>query len=84
MGVVWTVFSHLSYLSSSLSLGDGPIFTEILSQKAVKAQTTNRQLMLSVQSCTFVAMYTAFIYYIGLVMKKNYRVTLTGMYTAFM
>ena len=37
MGVVWTFFSHLSFLSSfSLSLGDGPIWTEILSQRAVK------------------------------------------------
>ena len=33
-------YSHLSFLSSfSLSLGDGPIQTEILSQKAVKPQT---------------------------------------------
>ena len=32
-------YSHLSFLSSfSLSLGDGPILAEILSQRAVKPQ----------------------------------------------
>ena len=48
-GVVWTflrgcldIFTHLSFLSSfSLSLGDGPILTESLSQRAVKPKTTN-------------------------------------------
>ena len=36
-------FSHLSFLSSySFSLGDGPIKTEILSQRAVKPKTTNQ------------------------------------------
>ena len=36
-------FSHLSLLFSfSLSLGDGPIETEILSQRAVKPKTTNQ------------------------------------------
>ena len=35
--------SHLSFLSSfSLSLGDGPIWTEILSQRAVKPRATNQ------------------------------------------
>ena len=33
-------YSNLSFLSSfSLSLGDGPIYTEILSQRAVKPKT---------------------------------------------
>ena len=42
-GVVWTFFSSiLSPLSLSLSFGDGPIYTEILSQKAVKPKTTNQ------------------------------------------
>ena len=43
MGVVWTFFS-LVYLFSfhSHSLGDGPIETEIMSQRAVKPQTTNQ------------------------------------------
>ena len=42
MVVVWTFF-HSSFLSSfSLSLGDGPTETEILSQKAVKPKTTNQ------------------------------------------
>ena len=37
------VFSHLSLLFSfSLCLGDGPIQTEILSQRAVKPKTTNQ------------------------------------------
>ena len=42
-GVVCTFFS-LVYLFSfvSLSLGDGPIQTEILSQRAVKPKTTNQ------------------------------------------
>ena len=35
-GLFGHVFSHLSFLFSfSLSLGDGPIWTEILSQRAV-------------------------------------------------
>ena len=43
----WGLFGHfysrLSVLSSfSLSLGDGPIKTEILSQRAVKPKTTNQ------------------------------------------
>ena len=43
VGVVWTFYSHLSFLSSfSLSLGDGPIKTEILSQRAVEPKTTNQ------------------------------------------
>ena len=40
MGLFGHFFSHLSFLFSfSLSLGDGPIKTEILSQRAVKAKT---------------------------------------------
>ena len=36
-------FSRLSFLSSfSISLGDGPIQTEILSKRAVKPKTTNQ------------------------------------------
>ena len=36
-------YSHLSFLSSfSLSLGDGPIYTEILSKRAVRHKTTNQ------------------------------------------
>ena len=36
-------YSHLSFLFSfSLSLGDDPIKTEILSQRAVKPKTTNQ------------------------------------------
>ena len=47
VGAGWGLFghfySHLSFLSSfSLSLGDGPILTEILSQRAVKPKTTNQ------------------------------------------
>ena len=43
----WGLFGHfhsrLSFLSAfSLSLGDGPISTEILSQRAVKPETTNQ------------------------------------------
>ena len=37
-------FSRLTLLYSfSLSLGDGPIYTEILFQRAVKPKTTNQQ-----------------------------------------
>ena len=36
-GVAWTFF-----FSFSLTLGDGPISTEILSQRAVKPKTTNQ------------------------------------------
>ena len=39
-------FSHVSLLFSfSLSLGDGSIQTEILSQRAVKPKTTNQPYM---------------------------------------
>ena len=42
-GLFGHVFSRLSFLSSfSLSLGDGPILTKILSQRAVKPKTTNQ------------------------------------------
>ena len=42
-GLYGHFYSHLSFLSSfSLSLGDGPILTEILSQRAVKPKTTNQ------------------------------------------
>ena len=44
-GVVWTFYSQLSFLSSlSISLGNGPIKTEILSQRAVKPKTTNQPM----------------------------------------
>ena len=42
MGLFGHFFSRLSFLSFSLSLGDGPIWTEILSQRAVKPKTTNQ------------------------------------------
>ena len=42
-GLFGHFYSHLSFLSSfSLSLGDGPILTEILSQRAVKPKTINQ------------------------------------------
>ena len=42
-GLFGLFFSHLSFLFSfSLSLGDGPIKTEILSQRAVKPKPTNQ------------------------------------------
>ena len=42
------VFSHLSALTSfSLSLGDDPILTEILSQRAVKANDRPTCIILS-------------------------------------
>ena len=42
-GLFGHFFPHLSFLFSfSLSLGDGPIWTEILSQRAVKPKTTNQ------------------------------------------
>ena len=41
-------FSHLSFLFSiSLSFGNGPIKTEILSQRAVKPKTTNQPTILN-------------------------------------
>ena len=43
VGLFGHFYSHLSFLFSfSLSLGDGPIQTEILSQRAVKPKTTNQ------------------------------------------
>ena len=46
LGVVWTFFHfsliyHFSFLSPSL-WGDGPIYTEILFERAVKPQSTNQ------------------------------------------
>ena len=42
-GCLGISFSHISRLISfSLSLGDGSILTEILSQKVVKPKTTNQ------------------------------------------
>ena len=42
-GLFGHFYSHLSFLSSFLlSLGDGPIQTEIRSQRAVKPKTTNQ------------------------------------------
>ena len=42
-GLFGHFFSHLSLLFSfSLFLGDGPIYTEILSQRAVKSKTSNQ------------------------------------------
>ena len=42
-GLFGLFYSYLSFHSSfSLSLGDGQIWTEILSQRAVKPQTTNQ------------------------------------------
>ena len=42
-GLFGHFFSHLSFHSSFfLSLGDGPIYTEILSQRVVKPKTTNQ------------------------------------------
>ena len=42
-GVVWTFLLSSILLSSfSLSLGDGPIWTEIPSQRAVKPKTNNQ------------------------------------------
>ena len=37
---IFTLIYHFSFFS--LSLGDGPIWTEILSQRAVKPKTTNQ------------------------------------------
>ena len=43
MGVVWTIFLSSSFFSVlSPSLGNGPIKTEILSQRAVKPNITNQ------------------------------------------
>ena len=44
-GLFGHFLSHLSRLFSfSLSLGDGPLYTEILSQRAVKSKTTNQPM----------------------------------------
>ena len=45
-GLFGHFFSHLSFLSSfSFSLGDGTIWTEILSQRAVKPKQPSNQLI---------------------------------------
>ena len=40
LDIFYSLLSFLSYFS--LSLGDGPILTEILSQRAVEPKTTNQ------------------------------------------
>ena len=54
-GLFGHFFSRLSFLFSfSLSLGDGPIYTEILSQRAIKPKTTNQpKLKIGHFSCLF-------------------------------
>ena len=43
LGLFNHFYSHLSFLSNfSLSFGDGPIWTEILSEMTVKPKTTNQ------------------------------------------
>ena len=47
-GIIGHFFlSSIFSLSFSLSLGDGPIQTEILSERAVKPKTTNQPIILS-------------------------------------
>ena len=49
-GLFGHFFSYLSFLSSfSLSLGDGSIKTEILSQRAVKPKTTNQPTLFQIE-----------------------------------
>ena len=51
-GLFGHFFSFLSFLFSfSLSLGDGPIQIEILSQRAVKPKTTNQQRPVYIVGC---------------------------------
>ena len=45
LGLFRHFFSCLSFPSFSLSLGDGPILTEILSQRAVKPNKTSNQII---------------------------------------
>ena len=59
-GLFGHFFSHLSFLFSlSLSLGDGPIQTGILSQRAVKPKSTTNQIL------QYVNMYTVMCLSIG-------------------
>ena len=47
-GLFGIFYSHLSFLSSfSLTFGDGPIETEILSQRAVKPKLINQPMLLN-------------------------------------
>ena len=50
-GVCLDIFTLIcpSLSSFSLSLGNGPIWTEILSQRAVKPKTTNQPTKIEVQ-----------------------------------
>ena len=51
-GLFGHFFSYLSLLFSfSLSLGDGPISTEILFQRAVKPKTTNQHIFSNKSLC---------------------------------
>ena len=60
------LFSHLSFLTSfSLSLGDGPIWTAILSQRAVKRKTKADINTFSAYGIKYKQPISAFYIYIG-------------------
>ena len=57
-GLFGHVFSRLSFLSSSLSLGDGLIQIDILSQMAVKLKTTNQSIKKKKKSLNYFCSYS--------------------------
>ena len=79
-GLVWTFFSCLSF-SSSLSLGDGPKETEILSQKAGKPYITNQQPTIDF-GFTFTDMYKKV--YIGCEDLKDETILIKGIQNPFL
>ena len=59
------IFSCLSFLPSSFSLGDGPISTEILYQRAAKNKTTNGKSTVHIFLSHFLGSFTAQTVFLG-------------------
>ena len=57
------IFSLVCHFSFSLSLGDGPIYTEILSQRAVKPKTTNQPTKLWPIFFLYYSLFSRYILY---------------------
>ena len=64
------IFSLIYHFSFSLSLGDGPVQTEILSQRAVKPKTNNQPTQCSTIGSVYVGFVTQYF-------KQNINLSLT-------
>ena len=89
VGVFGHFYSHLHFLFSfSLSLGDGPIYTEILSQRAVITKTTNQptkfQIYIEIRKCFDRVLHPNTIYQNTVRRKNKKKLPLTIIIMNFM